>query len=90
MFRIKLNCHTNFGVLISIKKLDASTHLPADISVKFFVVFTPMSVQLDVAVLQRSERFVLPCKLNQTAPDNGYCKGRQAGRERTDIWLSDV
>jgi hypothetical protein len=73
------------------KNVYASTHLPADISGKFFCrIWFIVTANENVAVFQQSERFVLGYKLNQTAPDNGYCKGRERERERADIWLSDV
>jgi hypothetical protein len=70
------------------KAVYASTHMPADISVRFFAVFGSTSLQLNDAVFQQSERFVLWYKFNRTAPDNGYCKGRQRERERENEYLT--
>jgi len=64
------------------KKVQASTQFLAELSVKFFAAFGSKSVQLNNAVFRQNQRFVMRYKLNQTAPNNGYCKGRQRQRER--------
>ena len=57
----------------------AWTHLPVGKPIKIFTTFIS-SLRLNVAVFLQSGRLVLRYKLNHTAPDNGYCRVRQAER----------